>query len=93
MIRMTQKRDANGASVLVPNTGAPIRTDAQLRAACKASGMSLRKLDGEYRIAPSAYTFPQFTAEQREDMAYYTDDRDDAAATAADMGRRLKGGA
>lgn len=87
-IRLTQKRDANGASVLVPN----IRTDAQLRAACKASGMSLRKLDGEYRIAPDHYVFPQFTPEQREEMAYYTDDRGDAAATAADMGRRLKEG-
>lgn len=69
-----------------------LRTDNDLRMHCKAVGMSFTKRDGEYRIIPGTYTFPQFTTQEREEMAYYTNDRVDAANTASRMSAELKGG-
>ncbi len=63
---------------------APRMTDSQLFAAVRALGLSIRKSEGEYRIA-----FKQSeagtTGAQIEASAYYTYCRTDALATARRM--------
>lgn len=68
------------------------RNDADAKSILRAAGCTMSKHDGEYRVAPDAYTFPQLDAEQRENMAYYTDDRQDAVNTGLQMGRMFKQG-
>lgn len=66
-----------------------IRTDADLKAFLREVGMSVSKREGEYRVAPSPAAFPHMTTSEREDVATYHTDRDDAAssgrATAAEL--------
>lgn len=57
----------------------PKITRQQLRAQCRALGMSVRERDGEIRINYSGAP---------ESEAYYTNDRADALATAQNMAVR-----
>lgn len=55
----------------------PRITLAQLKALASAHGFTVRKTDGEYRVAPCRSRDPQWC----EDRAYYTDDAQDAMDT------------
>jgi hypothetical protein len=46
---------------------------------CSAMGASLRKRDGEYRVAPKVGG--KFTKQRAEEMAYFTNDLGDAVNT------------
>lgn len=62
-------------------------TDKQLFAEVRRLGLSIRKdvgLGGEYRIAPRV-DHREITRERAEREAYYTNDKDDALATARRM--------
>lgn len=47
--------------------------------ACSAMGASLRKRDGEYRVAPKVGA--KFSKQRAEEMAYFTNDLKDAVST------------
>jgi hypothetical protein len=56
--------------------------------------MTIRHLDGEYRVAPRVgarscwvASYGVMTADRAEKLAYYTNDLDDAVATARQMAR------
>lgn len=60
-------------------------TDRQLFAAVRALGMTVRKNEGEYRVAHVIGSVQAPTAERQEATAHYTCDKHDALGTAKAM--------
>lgn len=58
-----------------------IRTDAEAKTLLREVGMSMSKAYGEYRVAPSPVAFPTMTPTERENVATYHTDREDAVAS------------
>lgn len=56
-------------------------TQTEARQRCAINRMSMRRVDGEFRI--------NFIERDNEATAYYTDDLDDVVLTAASMRRRM----
>jgi len=67
-------------------------TQKQLFAAVRALGLSIRCADGEYRIAHKLGHYRDALLARQESDAYYTNDRDDALATARAMAQRSTSG-
>lgn len=76
-------------------------TTAATRAAIKAlPGMTAVRVDGEWRVTVNIYRLSERYPEknrvwceaEQETMAYYTDNADDALATARDMSARWEVG-